>query len=162
MLLSCKLRSVSLLVLPIWSSLKRCIKQWTLSIAICNQIQSSDDATIKEGFIVLEQWQVTNVVLPILVLKHTPPNLNQGDKSMTETSWVHQTKLADHPWQPPYLLFGLKDITPEDIAGPIPRDIAEDFQVLGIMGDIEDPMERTTEKHTECGIQSRVSTGSLW
>lgn len=108
---------------------------------------------------------MTNVVLPVLVLKHPPPNLKQGDKPMTDMCWADQRKLAEDWWQPPYLLLGFKDITPEDIAGTISRDIAEDLQVLGIMRDVEDPRGKkktTTEKHTKCGIQSRVSTGNLW
>jgi len=40
------------------------------------------------------------------------------------------------------LLLGFKDVTPEDIAGTVSSDIAEDLQVLGIMRDVEDPVDR--------------------
>lgn len=91
---------------------------------------------------------MTNVVLPVLVLKHPPPNLKQGDKPMTDMCWADQRKLAEDWWQPPYLLLGFKDITPEDIAGTISRDIAEDLQVLGIMRDVEDPRGKKNQKNT--------------
>lgn len=38
---------------------------------------------------------MTNVVLPVLVLKHPPPNLKQGDKPMTDMCWADQRKLAE-------------------------------------------------------------------
>ena len=37
-----------------------------------------------------------------------------------------------------YLLLSLEDVTPEAVIGAISGDEAEDLQVLGIMGHIED------------------------
>lgn len=67
--------------------------------------------------------------------------------------WFHQRKTKYDRWLPIYLLLGFKDVTPEDIAGTVAGDIAEDLQVLGIMGDVEDPTERATEKRTEDGVK---------
>lgn len=38
-----------------------------------------------------------------------------------------------------YLLLGLEDVAPEDVAGPVPGDVAEDLQVLRVVGHVEDP-----------------------
>ena len=96
------------------------------------------------------------IVQPDLVLKHSPPNLQQGDKPVTD---MCKRKTTEDGRQLLYLLLGFKDITSEDIAGTISSDIAEDFQVLGVMRDVEDPGERATERHTECGIP--MSTENL-
>lgn len=79
---------------------------------------------------------------------------------MTDMCWALKRKRAEAGQQPLYLLLGFKDIASEDIAGTISSNIAEDFQVLGVMRDVEDPGERAREKHTECGIP--MSTGNLW
>lgn len=42
----------------------------------------------------------------------------------------------------PHLLLGLEDIAPEDVAGPIASDVAEDLQVLRVVGHVEDPAGR--------------------
>ena len=77
--------------------------------------------------------------------------------------WEHSASIRerDDQWQPLYLLLGFKDVTPEDIAGTISSDIAEDLQVLGIMRDVEDPIGRTTEKCTENGSGSNLQQGNL-
>lgn len=38
-----------------------------------------------------------------------------------------------------HLLFGLEDIAAENVALSIPGDVTEDLQILGIMGNVENP-----------------------
>lgn len=81
----------------------------------------------------------------------------------TGKCWEHSASIKgwDDQWRPLYLLLGFKDVTPEDIAGTISSDIAEDLQVLGIMRDVEDPTGRTTEKCTENGSGSNLQQANL-
>lgn len=41
-----------------------------------------------------------------------------------------------------HLLFGLKDIAAENIALSIPGDVTKDLQILGIMGNVENPEKK--------------------
>lgn len=81
-----------------------------------------------------------------------------GQRSEGELLWVRQRKIKNDRRLPIYLLLGFKDVTPEDIAGTVSSDIAEDLQVLGIMRDVEDPIGRATEKCTEDGIRFKSPT----
>lgn len=47
----------------------------------------------------------------------------------------------------PYLLLGLEDIAPEDVAGAVSSDVAEDLQVLGVVRHVEDPTGRAKDTH---------------
>lgn len=43
-----------------------------------------------------------------------------------------------------HLLCGFEDVTSEDIGGGVPGDVGEYFEILGVMRDVEDPVDGVT------------------
>lgn len=79
------------------------------------------------------------------------PCLHQGDGQAG-----HQVRQEDTgAGTALYLLLGLEDVAPEDVAGSVPCYVAEDLQVLGVVRHVEDPAEKHRKPENSVGASVR-------
>lgn len=48
-----------------------------------------------------------------------------------------------------YLLFGLKDVAPKSVAGPISGNVAKNLQILRVVGHVKNPKRKEDRKTVE-------------